>query len=128
VGQISKENIEQVLSATDIVDLINSYVPLKRAGTQFRANCPFHNEKTPSFYVNPARQSFHCFGCGKGGDAITFVRDYENLPFTDAVRRLAQRASVTIREEESSPDEDRRRKSKGRLLDLHREAAAFFHQ
>jgi DNA primase len=128
VGQISKENIEQVLSATDIVDLVNSYVPLKRAGTQFRANCPFHNEKTPSFYVNPARQSFHCFGCGKGGDAITFVREYENLPFTDAVRKLAQRASVTIREEESSPDDDRRRRSKGRLLDLHREAAGFFHQ
>ena len=125
---ISKENIEQVLSATDIVDLVNTYVPLKRAGSQFRANCPFHNEKTPSFYVNPARQSFHCFGCGKGGDAIAFVREYENLPFTDAVRKLAQRSGVPIQEEESSPEDDRRRRSKGRLLDLHREAAEFFHQ
>ena len=128
VAQISKENIEQVLSATDIVDLVNSYVPLKRAGTQFRANCPFHNEKTPSFYVNPARQSFHCFGCGAGGDAISFVRDYENLPFVEAVRKLAQRAGVQIREEEVDPEEERRRRSKGRLLDLHREAAEFFHQ
>jgi DNA primase len=128
VAQIPKESIEQVLSATDIVDLINSYVPLKRAGAQFRANCPFHNEKTPSFYVNPARQSFHCFGCGKGGDAISFVRDYENLPFMEAVRKLAGRSGVQIREEESDPEADQKRKSKGRLLDVHREAAEFFHQ
>jgi DNA primase len=128
VAQIPKESIEQVLSATDIVDLIQSYVPLKRAGAQFRANCPFHNEKTPSFYVNPARQSFHCFGCGKGGDAISFVRDYENLPFMEAVQKLAGRAGIVIREEEADPEADRKRKSKGRLLDLHREAADFFHQ
>ncbi len=128
MAQIPKESIEQVLSATDIVDLIQSYVPLKRAGSQFRANCPFHNEKTPSFYVNPARQSFHCFGCGKGGDAISFVRDYENLPFMEAVRKLAGRAGVPIHEEENDPEADRKRRSKGRLLDLHREAAEFFHQ
>jgi DNA primase len=128
VAQIPKESIEQVLSATDIVDLIQSYVPLKRAGSQFRANCPFHNEKTPSFYVNPARQSFHCFGCGKGGDAISFVRDYENLPFMEAVRKLAGRAGVLIHEEENDPEADRKRRSKGRILDLHREAAEFFHQ
>ncbi|MDP3852061.1 MAG: DNA primase [Luteolibacter sp.] len=127
MAQIPKESIEQVLSATDIVDLIQSYVPLKRAGSQFRANCPFHNEKTPSFYVNPARQSFHCFGCGKGGDAISFVRDYENLPFMEAVRKLAGRAGVQIREEEADPEADQKRKSKGRILDLHREAAEFFH-
>jgi DNA primase len=128
VATIPKESIEQVLSATDIVDLINSYVPLKRAGAQYRANCPFHNEKSPSFYVNPARQSFKCFGCGKGGDAITFVRDYENLPFMEAVRRLAQRSGIQIREEEADPEADQRRKSKGRLLDLHREAAQFLHE
>ena len=127
MAQIPKESIEQILSATDIVSLIESYVPLKRAGSQFRANCPFHHEKTPSFYVNPARQSFHCFGCGKGGDAIAFVRDHENLPFMEAVRKLASRAGVTIREEESDPAADQKRRSKGRLLDLHREAAAFFH-
>jgi DNA primase len=128
VAQIPKEIIEQVLSATDIVDLINSYVPLKRAGSQFRANCPFHSEKSPSFYVNQARQSFKCFGCGKGGDAITFVRDYENLPFMDAVRRLAGRSGVQIREEENDPEADKQRKSKGRLLDLHREATEYFHE
>lgn len=128
MAQIPKESIEQVLSATDIVDLIGTYVPLKRAGSQFRANCPFHHEKTPSFYVNPARQSFHCFGCGKGGDAIAFVRDHENLPFMDAVRKLANRAGIQLREEEEDPAALQQRKSKGRLLDLHREAAAFFHE
>ncbi len=128
MAQIPKESIEQVLSATDIVDLIHSYVPLKRAGSRFRANCPFHNEKTPSFYVNPSSQSFHCFGCGKGGDAISFVRESENLPFMEAVRKLAGRAGITIREEESDSEADKQRKSKGRILDLHREAADFFHQ
>lgn len=125
---IPRENIEQILNATDIVDLVQGYVPLKRAGAQFRANCPFHNEKTPSFYVNPARQSFHCFGCGAGGDAITFVRDYENLPFTEAVRKLAQRAGVPLQEEQSDPKAEQKRRRKGRLLDLHREAAAWFHE
>ena len=128
MAQIPKESIEQVLSATDIVELIGSYLPLKRAGSQYRANCPFHHEKTPSFYVNPVRQSFHCFGCGKGGDAISFVRDHENLPFMEAVRKLANRAGVQIREEEDDPAADQKRKSKGRLLDLHREAAGFFHE
>lgn len=125
---IPRENIEQILNATDIVDLVQSYVPLKRAGSQFRANCPFHNEKTPSFYVNPARQSFHCFGCGAGGDAIAFVRDYENLPFTEAIRKLAQRAGVPLQEEENDPKAEQKRRRKGRLLDVHREAAQWFHE
>lgn len=128
VVQISKDVIEQVLGATDIVELVQSYLPLKRAGAQFRANCPFHNEKSPSFYVNPARQSFHCFGCSKGGDAISFVRDYENLPFVEAVRKLAQRAGIEVREEAPDPEADRARRSRGRLLDLHREVAAFLHE
>lgn len=125
---IPKESIEQVLRATDIVDLVQTYVPLKRAGAQFRANCPFHSEKSPSFYVNPARQSFKCFGCGKGGDAITFVRDYENLPFMDAVRRLAQKAGIQLREEEADPMADQARRSKGRVLDVLREATEFLHE
>jgi DNA primase len=128
VAIIPKENIEQVLAATAIEELIGSYVQLKRAGAQFRANCPFHNEKTPSFYVNPVSQRFHCFGCGAGGDAIAFVRDYENLPFTEALRKLAGRAGVQLSEVADDPEADRNRKLRGRLLDLHREAAAFFHQ
>ena len=127
VARIPEETIEQVLAATDIVDLIGSYFPLKRAGTNFKALCPFHNEKTPSFMVNPARQSFHCFGCGEGGSAIGFVMRYENLPFVDAVRKLADRAGIAI-VEEHDPQADRIRHIRGRLLDLHREAAAFMHE
>ncbi len=127
VAQIPKEIVEKVLESTDIVDLIGTYVQLKRAGSAFKANCPFHNEKTPSFNVTPATQRFHCFGCGKGGDAISFVRDYENLPFTEAVRKLAQRAGITIIEEAFDPKAGESRRSRGRLLDIHREATAFFH-
>lgn len=129
VAQIPKESIEKVLESTDIVDLISSYIPVKRAGgALFKANCPFHHEKTPSFTIRPQRQTFHCFGCGAHGDAIRFVRDYENLPFADAVRKLASRAGVVIIEEASDPQAEMARKSKGRLMDLHREAAAFFHE
>lgn len=127
MGQISKETVEHVLQATDIVELIQGYIPVKRAGSAYKANCPFHNEKTPSFTITPARQRFHCFGCGKGGDAISFVRDYENLPFSDAVKKLAARAGIPILEDAFDPAEDARRKSRGRLLDLQREAAEFFH-
>lgn len=128
VSQISKESIEKVLAATNIVELIGSYIPLKKAGTSFKACCPFHHEKTPSFTVNPNRQSFKCFGCGKGGDALSFVREYENLPFSDALRRLAGRVGMVLEEEIPDPEADRARRARGRLLDLHREAAAFFHE
>ncbi|MGL4399050.1 MAG: DNA primase, partial [Luteolibacter sp.] len=128
MAQIPKDSVEKVLEATDIVDLIGSYIQVKKAGSQFRANCPFHHEKTPSFYITPHSQRFHCFGCGKGGDAISFVRDYENLPFTDAVRKLAQRAGVPLIEEAFDPKADESRRSRGRLLDIHREATAFFHE
>jgi DNA primase len=127
VARIPEETIEQILAATDIVDLVGSYFPLKRAGANFKALCPFHNEKTPSFMVNPARQSFHCFGCGEGGSAIGFVMSYENLPFVDAVRKLADRAGITI-VEKYDPDAERKRRLRGRLLDLHRETAAFLHE
>ena len=127
MAQIPKESVEKVLEATDIVDLVSSYLQLKRAGSQFRANCPFHSEKTPSFYVTPSSQRFHCFGCQKGGNAITFVMEYENLPFMDAVRKLASKAGVPIVEDAFDPKAEQSRKSRGKLLDIHREATAFFH-
>lgn len=128
MAQIPKETIEQILAATDIADLIASYIPLKRVGSNYKAHCPFHNEKTPSFTINTTRQSFHCFGCKKGGDAIAFVREFENLPFTDAVRKLASRANIPVIKEEYDPKAEEGRRTRGRLLDLHREAAAFFHE
>jgi DNA primase len=128
VAQIPKETIERVLEATDIVDLIGSYIQVKKAGSQFKALCPFHSEKSPSFTITPSRQYYHCFGCGKGGNAISFIRDYENLPFMEAVRKLAMRASIIIVEESVDPNAERLGRSRGRLLDVHREVTAFLHQ
>ena len=128
MGRIPDETIEQVLAATDIVDLVGSYLPLKRAGSGFKANCPFHNEKTPSFTVNPARQTYHCFGCGEGGNGIGFVMAYENLPFPDALKKLAIRAGVVIQEDAYDPEADKRRKNRSRLVDIHNQTARFMHE
>ncbi|MBV9489282.1 MAG: DNA primase [Verrucomicrobia bacterium] len=127
MGLIAPETIEQVSSATDIVELIGSYFPLKRAGTEFRALCPFHDEKTPSFFVSPAKQSYYCFGCGAGGSAFQFLMQYENVDFPEAVRRLARRAGIAIAERESSAEEQAHHQRRSRLLRLHAEAAAWFH-
>ncbi|HNQ89725.1 MAG TPA: DNA primase [Verrucomicrobiota bacterium] len=110
--------LEQIRVASDIVEVIGSYVPLKRAGANFVALCPFHKEKTPSFNVNPGRQIFHCFGCHKGGDVFTFVREFENLTFVEAVRRLAERARIPLVLEEG-PSQRRARFLKETLLEMH---------
>jgi DNA primase len=128
VGRISEESIQRVAEANDIVEVIGSYFPLKRTGTSWRALCPFHREKTPSFHVNPQRQSYHCFGCGAGGTVFRFVMDYEHVDFPSAVRRLAQRAGVPIVEEAGSVADDHRHTLRKRLLALHAEAAAWFHE
>lgn len=128
MGLISEETIQRVTEASDIVDLIGSYFPLKRAGTSFRAVCPFHQEKTPSFHVNPARQSFHCFGCGAGGGVLRFVMDYEHVDFPSAVRRLAQRAGIPILEDAASAEDGQKQGQRQRLLAIQAEAAAWFHK
>src|SRR6266436_1859960 len=125
---IAQETVEQVAATTDIVELIGSYFPLKRAGTEFRALCPFHQEKTPSFYVNPAKQSFYCHGCGAGGAVFQFLMQYENVDFPEAVRRLASRAGIAIIENEVSAKEEASQNLRKRLLRLHFESAAWFHQ
>ncbi|MEM9480075.1 MAG: DNA primase [Verrucomicrobiota bacterium] len=126
MGLISEETKHAVLEATDIVDLIESYFPLKRAGTMYKALCPFHNESTPSFNVNPGRQIFKCFGCGMGGDAITFVREYEKVDFSEAVRRLAQRVGITVQEEAMDAASIARLKLRDQILEVQREAAKWF--
>lgn len=125
---ISEETIQRVAEANDIVEVVGSYFPLKRAGTSLRALCPFHREKSPSFHVNPARQSYHCFGCGAGGGVLRFVMDYEHIDFPSAVRKLAQRAGIPIIEEAGGGDDDKQRGLRARLLALHAEAAGWFHQ
>ena len=93
---ISKTVIEDIRARCDIVDVIGSFVQLKRSGSgSFKGLCPFHNEKTPSFHVDVARQSYHCFGCGKGGDVFRFLMDKEGLTFYDAVRMLEEMRSAT---------------------------------
>src|SRR2546421_9861776 len=97
---------ERVRNANDIIDVIGSYLPLKRAGANFVTLCPFHREKSPSFNVNPHRQIFHCFGCHKGGDVFTFIKEYENLSFMEAVRRLAERARIPLEFEAGSGQQE----------------------
>ena len=92
----SEDVIAEVRQRSDIVDLVSSYVALKRRGRDYVGLCPFHSEKTPSFSVSPERQSFHCFGCGVGGNAISFVMQYENLSFPEALRFLASRAGMQL--------------------------------
>jgi len=115
----SQATLDQVRAANDIVDVIGRYIPLKRAGANFLALCPFHKEKTPSFNVNPQRQIFHCFGCDKGGDVFTFVREYENIDFVEAVRRLADRAKIPIETEQAGSRESYSRGLKDKLLEIH---------
>ncbi len=125
---IPNETIEQIAAANDIVDVIGAYFPLKRAGTVYKALCPFHQEKSPSFTVNPQRQIFKCFGCGAGGSVFRFVMSYENIDFPTAAKRLAERAGIQIVEEQLSAEDDRRFKMRKRLLALHAQAADWFHQ
>lgn len=117
--------LQELRMKTDIEALISSYVALRRRGRTLNGLCPFHNEKTPSFTVYPETQSFYCFGCGAGGDAVTFVRRAENLDYIEAVKLLAQRAGMTMPEDGVDESLSLQRK---RILEANREAARFFHQ
>jgi DNA primase len=129
MGTIPSQIIEQIAAANDIVEVIGSYFPLKRGGANFKALCPFHQEKTPSFHVSPQRQTFHCFGCGVGGSVFRFVMDYEHVDFPSAVRKLAARVGIPVIEEGGpSSVEDRQQQARRVLLQLHGEAADWFHQ
>ena len=125
---IPSETIEQIAAANDVVEVISSYFPLKRAGANFKALCPFHQEKTPSFHVSPQRQTFHCFGCGVGGSVFRFVMEYEHLDFPSAARKLAARVGIPIAEEHAAADEDRQHEARRTLLKLHSETAEWFQE
>lgn len=117
--------LEELKQRCDIESLISSYVLLKRAGRNLKGLCPFHSEKTPSFVVYPESQSFYCFGCGAGGDAISFIMRAENLEYIEAVKFLAEKAGLPMPENTA---EDRTGKRRMRILEMNREAARFFHQ
>lgn len=119
-----REAIEEVRSRTDIVDLIGSYFPLRRSGQNFKARCPFHEEKTPSFVVSPQRQTYHCFGCGEKGGVFDFLMQMERVDFADALQLLADKAGVTL--EVDSEQGTRRRSLRAELYRLHEWVHGFF--
>jgi len=127
VPQLAPELIDQINAANDIVEVVSGYFPLKRTGAVWKAICPFHDERTPSFTVNPQRQIFKCFGCGAGGGPIRFVMMYENLGFVDAAKKLAERAGIRVEQGMMSAEDEERVSMRRRLLALHAEAAEYFH-
>ena len=123
---ISRETIEEILLRTDIQTLIGGYVSLKRASANLKGLCPFHSEKTPSFTVYPANNSFYCFGCGAGGDQISFIMRMEHLDYPDAVEFLAKRAGITIVDDNSKDYSNQPRYDKSRMYKMNTDAAKFF--
>jgi len=122
---IPKATLEQIRDANEIAEVLGTYLQLKRSGSSYKALCPFHKEKTPSFHVNPQRQIFHCFGCGAGGDVFKFVMQYENVDFSTAARMLAQRAGIRV---EWTEGEAAAQDNKDSLFRIHEEVAMLYHR
>ena len=123
----SEELIEEIRSRNDIVDVISNYVKLQKKGSSYFGLCPFHNEKSPSFSVSRSKQMYYCFGCGEGGNVITFIMNYENFTFSEAVRFLAQRAGIEVPEEEYSQEAKEKANLKSVLLEVNKLAAQYFY-
>lgn len=119
--------INEVREASDIVDIISDYVDLKRTGSNYKGLCPFHNEKTPSFIVSANKQIFHCFGCGEGGDALTFLIKHRNLTFIEALKELAERSNIRL-PENNNEAEEKKYDEREKLFNLNREAALFYYR
>ena len=126
MARIKDESVEAVKAAASIVELIETRVRLRKVGGRYTGLCPFHQEKTPSFSVSPDRGTYHCFGCGAGGDAISFVRETEGLDFVGAIESLAERFRVPLEYEDASPEADAKRRRRERLYSLLEQAAAFY--
>lgn len=122
-----EEVIEEVRTGNDIVDVISQYVNLKKKGANYFGLCPFHNEKSPSFSVSPGKQMYYCFGCGAGGNVITFIMEYENYSFVEALKLLAERAGIALPEAEYSKEDRERADLKNTLLEINRLAANYFY-
>lgn len=123
----SEELVEEIRLKNDIVGVVSGYVKLQKKGANYWGCCPFHNEKTPSFAVSESKQMYHCFGCGVSGNVYTFVMQYENYTFPEAVKTLAQRVGVALPETEYSEEEKKRAGRRARLLEVNKEAAKFFY-
>ncbi len=123
----SDELIEEVRLRNDIVDVISGYVKLQRKGSSYFGLCPFHNEKSPSFSVSPQKQMYYCFGCGAGGNVFTFIREYENYSFPEALKLLADRAGIALPQEDESEENRKRRDLRTAVLDVNKKAAKFYY-
>lgn len=120
------ELVEEIRSKNDIVDVIGSYIRLQKKGSNHMGLCPFHNEKTPSFSVSASKQMYHCFGCGVGGNVVTFLMEYENYTFLEALKNLAERAGIHLPEQEYSEEAKKQADFKSRLLEIHKQAANYY--
>ena len=119
----AEDVIEEVRSRNDIVSVISEYVKLQRKGSSYFGLCPFHNEKSPSFSVSPDKQMYYCFGCGAGGNVFTFIQEYENYSFPEALKFLAERAGITLPEKEYSQEERQAQDLRTRILNVNKMAA-----
>ena len=126
MARLKESSVRDVVAAADMVEVVSARTPLRRAGARYTGRCPFHEERTPSFSVNAADKLYYCFGCGKGGDVISFVRETESLPFVEAVESLAERFRVTLEYEETSPQVEAGRQRRERLHGLLDQAASFY--
>jgi DNA primase len=126
VARIKDESVERVKAALEILPLVEDVVRLRKSGSTYKGLCPFHQERTPSFTVSPARGTFKCFGCGEGGDAITFVEKTENVDFVGAIELLARRFGVELEYEQASPEQEQKRQREQRLRALLERAAEFY--
>ena len=124
----SDDIIQRVKDSTDIVSVVGEYVQLKKSGSSYKGLCPFHNEKSPSFMVSPTRNGFHCFGCGKGGNAITFIMEMEKMPFPEALRHLADKAGIILPKPQETQRDQQAERDRDRMLSLNEFAGRFFHE
>ena len=122
-----EELVEEVRSRNDIVDVISGYVRMQKKGSNYFGLCPFHNEKSSSFSVSPSKQMYYCFGCGAGGNVLTFVMEYENYSFTEAMKFLADRAGIKLPEVEYNEETRQKENRRARLLEVNKEAAKYFY-
>ena len=123
---IDRETVDRIYAAANIVDIIGEYVTLKRKGVNYVACCPFHNEKTPSFVVSPSKGLYKCFGCGKGGNAVTFVMDQEATTYAEALKMVAKRYGIEVKEEALTEEEVRRNDDRESMFALNGWAAEYF--
>ena len=123
---IDRETVDRIFAAANIVDVVSDFVTLKKRGTNYMACCPFHNEKTPSFVVSPAKGLFKCFGCGKGGNAVTFVMEHENMTYPEALKYVAKKYGIEVQERELSPEEEHRNDDRESMMVVSSYAAEYF--